>query len=80
MRFSDGTIVWKPWDKDLDTTQKYEEFIRDKPALSPLLYIKEIAERRRIELNRQPITEVSPGDSVYVDIRSSVLHGMRDWG
>ena len=28
VRFSGSTVVWKPWDKDLDTTQKYEDFIR----------------------------------------------------
>ena len=70
VRFSDGTVVWNPWDKDLDTTQAYEDYyIRSWPALTPLLYKKEIADRHRIELNRQPITEVSPGDSVYMDIR-----------
>jgi hypothetical protein len=69
VRFSDGTIVWKPWDKDLDTTQAYEEFVRARPALSPLLYTKEVADRHRVELNRQPITEISPGESAYVDIR-----------
>jgi len=69
VRFSDGTVIWKPWDKDLDTTQAYEEFVRDRPALLPLLYTKEVADRRRAELNRQPITEVVPGESAYVDIR-----------
>jgi len=69
VRFSDGTVVWKPWDKDLDTTQAYEDFVRARPALTPLLYTKEVADRHRIELNRQPITEVNPGDSAYVDIR-----------
>ena len=69
-RFADETVVWKPWDRDLDTTQAYETFVRAHPALSPLLYSKEVADRRRIELNRQqPITEVTPGDSAYVDIR-----------
>jgi hypothetical protein len=69
VRFADGTVVWKPWDRDLDTTQAYETFVRARPALSPLLYSKEVADKRRIELNRQPITEVTPGDSAYVDIR-----------
>ncbi len=70
VRFSDGTVVWKPWDKDLDTTQAYEDFVRARPALRPLLYTKEVADRQRTELNRQPITEIGPGESAYVDIRS----------
>jgi hypothetical protein len=69
VKFADGTILWKTWDKDLDTTQAYEVFVRARPALRPLLYTKEIADKQRIELNRQPITDVGPGDSVYVDIR-----------
>ena len=52
VRFSDGTVVWKPWDRDLDATQTYEDFVRARQALSPLLYTKDVADRHRKKLNQ----------------------------
>jgi hypothetical protein len=28
VRFADGTVVWKTWDKDLNQTQAFEEYVR----------------------------------------------------
>ena len=67
--FADGTEKWITWNKDLDTTVQYEDYLRSRPELSPLIYSQKEAASRKVQLNRQPITEVKPGDTVYVDIR-----------
>ena len=69
VRFADGTEKWITWNKDLDTTVQYEDYLRSRPELSPLIYSQKEAASRKVQLNRQPITEVKPGDTVYVDIR-----------
>ena len=73
VRFSDGTIVWKPWDRNLDATQAYEDFVRARQVLlgSITLYKRSCgSDRHRKVLNRQPIIEIGPGESAYVDIRT----------
>ena len=67
--FADGDIVWKVWDVDLSNTIHFEDFCRANRQLYLLLIT---VERTRIEIkdiNRQPITEVKPGDVVFVDLR-----------
>lgn len=68
--FEDGSLVWLPWSKDLFNTVQYEAYCRSRPELYPLIYDAKIAGKRVKELNASPITEVKPGDSVLVDIRS----------
>ena len=68
--FEDGSLVWLPWSKDIFDTVQYEEYCRSRPELIPLVYdAKKAAEAIQI-CNRTPITEVGPGDTVYVNIRS----------
>jgi len=68
--FEDGSLVWLPWSKDLFNTVQYEAYCRSRPELYPLIYDAKIAGKRIKELNASPITEVKPGDTVLVDIRS----------
>jgi hypothetical protein len=68
--FADGSAVWLPWSKDLFDTVQYEEFCRSRPELSPLLYSAKDAADRIKQINKTAITEVQPGDMVYVDLRS----------
>ena len=68
--FADGTIQWQVWSKDLSESIQYEDFCRSRPELSPLLYKATDAAARIKALNKSPITEVSPGDVVFVDLRS----------
>ena len=70
VEFADGTIQWQVWSKDLSESAQYEDYCRSRPELSPLLYKASDAIKRINALNKTPITEVSPGDVVYVDLRS----------
>jgi hypothetical protein len=68
--FEDDSLVWLPWSKDLFDTVQYEEYCRSRPELVPLVYdAKKAAEWVR-SINKSPITEVAPGDTVYVNLRS----------
>lgn len=70
VQFADDSVVWLPWSKDLFDTVQYEEYCRTKSELFTLLYDKKTADKMIKDLNSTPITEVSPGDTVYVDLRS----------
>lgn len=59
-----------PLNKDLFDLLVYEDFIRARPYLSPLLYLASAVPKYLRDLNSIPITEVFPGDSVFVDLRS----------
>jgi hypothetical protein len=69
VRFADGEDVWKVWDKDLYNTVQYADFCRSHKELALLVFDAKQARARIVEMNRTPITEVKPGDVVYVDIR-----------
>jgi hypothetical protein len=70
VHFADGSVVWLPWSKDLFDTVQYEEFCRSRPELAPLLYSAKDASDKIKEINKTAITEVQPGDTAYVDLRS----------
>ena len=69
IRFKDGSTIWRTWDKDLFDSIPYEEYCRSKPPLFQLVYTINVAKQEAARLNKLPITEVSPGDLVYVDLR-----------
>jgi hypothetical protein len=69
VRFADGTDFWIPYSQDLFTTIQFEDFVRSKQPLYPLLINAEQADKEKVLLNRLPITEVQPGDVVLVDLR-----------
>lgn len=70
VRFADGDEKWVPWSKDLFDSVPYETFCRSRPALAPLIYNTQEAQQRMVKINSTPITEVQPGQAVYVDLRS----------
>ena len=70
VRFNDGSVVWKPWDRDLSDTIQFEDFCRSRIELYPLLHDAKLAQKLVREMNASPITEVTPGDKVWVDLRS----------
>jgi hypothetical protein len=70
IEFADKSVVWLPWSKDLFDTVQYEDFCRSKPELFTLLYDVKTADFLVKKLNQSPITEVKPGNTVFVDLRS----------
>jgi hypothetical protein len=67
--FQDGDCVWKPYDKDLADAQQFENFCVANPELYLLRFTVEKARLAAKQINDQPITEVQPGDEVFVDLR-----------
>jgi hypothetical protein len=70
VEYADGDVIWKVYDHDLSQSVPFENYCRSKPELTPLIYSQKEANRMRVALNKSPITEVQPGDTVYVDLRS----------
>ena len=70
IRYGDGDERWVTWSKDLFDTVQYEEYCRATPPLFPLLFTAKEAQRRIAEINNTDITEVTTGDTVYVDLRA----------
>jgi len=68
--FEDGTLTWRIWDRDLFHSIPYEDYCRSKPELHILVYDLKEAREMETRLKRTPITSVTPGDEVYVDLRS----------
>ena len=60
---------WIPWSKDLDASIPYGEYVMRERPLFLLRTNKAIADKQRVVLNKQPITEIQPLDMVYVDLR-----------
>ncbi len=70
VEFADGEIVWKVWDQDLAQTAPFEDYCRSRSELYPLIYSAVEYNKMKAAINRSPITEVQPGDVVFVDLRS----------
>jgi hypothetical protein len=69
IEFEDGTIVWKPYDRDSFDTQQCADFCRKHKHLYKLLYNEKEARRRVSEMNKQEIDLVEPGQVCLVSIR-----------
>ena len=70
IEFADGTQIWLPWSRDLFESIPYEEYCRRSPELHVLVYTVNEARKMQTRIKRSPITEIQPGESVYVDLRS----------
>jgi len=70
VRFADGDERWVTWNKDLFDTVQYEQFCRAHPPLMPLIYTMSQAKARIREIKASPITDVTPGTKIYLDLRS----------
>ena len=66
--FEDNDLVWLPFSPDISNTVQFEMFCNSRPELYTLLYSQLESQKMIAALNRFPITEVNPGDSVYVDL------------
>jgi hypothetical protein len=67
--FEDNDLVWLPYSLDISNTVQFEAFCTTRPELYTLLFSQQEAQKIIASLNRSPISEVKPGDSVYVDLR-----------
>jgi hypothetical protein len=67
--FEDNDLVWLPFSTDISNTMQFEVFCNTRPELYILLYSQLEANKMMAALNRSPISEVKPGDTVYVDLR-----------
>jgi hypothetical protein len=70
VRFADTSELWLPLNDDLFALPLFEDYIRRNPALSPLLYLAKDVPQYLRDLQQLPITEVSPGDWIYLDLRT----------
>lgn len=70
VKFADGDIVWLPLSNDLIPNVSLRSFIEADPALHVLLRTAAQATEWIRDLNKTPITEVEPGMTFFLDIRS----------
>lgn len=67
--FEDGDRRWRPYDRDLFQSLPYEGFCRANPELFDILYDADQVGKEHDRINAEQITEVEPGQTVYVNIR-----------
>ena len=70
VQFEDGSLLWLPWSQDIASTSQFQSFCEQKPQLFPLLFSAAMAKSERARLKRIPIEGVSPGQTIYVDLRA----------
>jgi hypothetical protein len=70
VKFADQEILWISWSQDLFQAVQYGEYVESVPALMPLLYTAAVGKSNVAKLNKMPITEVTAGEKVFVDLRS----------
>jgi hypothetical protein len=71
IEFQDGEIHWVPYSKDLFESTQYGHYCESHNELRPLFYDAKRGAEFVSSLNKQPITEVSPGSTIYyVDLRN----------
>jgi hypothetical protein len=70
VEFMDEDKIWLPFSQDLFKTHQYEFFCSNNPPLFPLIYSASDAKERIKDMKKARITQVKPGDCVFVDIRS----------
>ena len=69
VEFADGEKKWLPWSRDLDDSQPYGDYMLSEHPLYLLRFKAAVAPRERVALNKQDITEIKPGDNIFVDLR-----------
>ena len=68
--FVDGSVVWLGYSQDIFLMEQFAAFCTSTPGLYFLQYTVKVAQQSIQNLNKQPITLVKPGDTIYVDIRT----------
>jgi hypothetical protein len=70
VRFADSSEVWLPYSRDLSDTLPFESYCRCNFELHALLFAANAAKQWIKEINARPITEIVPGDTVFVNLQS----------
>jgi hypothetical protein len=80
IHYSDGDILWIPYTKDLDANLLFQQFIDSTPQLFKLKFSSQTEAQRAInQINKTPISEVKPGDSVYLNLRFFSNDDTEEW-
>lgn len=69
VEFESGEVVWLTWSQDLYDTVQYEEYCRAHRPLYPLIFKANVAAKMMRDKAREPIRDVEPGLTCYVDLR-----------
>jgi hypothetical protein len=69
VRFQDGDIVWKSYDKDIFETQQLHDYCKRVKQLYPLLFNDDQAKKMINAMKRRAIDIAEPGMKVLVDLR-----------
>ena len=72
--FADGDKEWLNFSKDLFDTQEFERYTRSVPELMPVHFEYKMALSWMKEVRSRPISEFSPDDVVYLDLRAFGAH------
>lgn len=67
--FEDGETKWRAYDRDLFNSVPYEDYCKANRELFPLLFDVDKVGKEQERINSTIITEVEPGQSVYINIR-----------
>jgi hypothetical protein len=70
VHFEAGAELWLPWSQELFQAVQYEEFCRARTPLYILVFSVKEANAFIVRKNKEVITTIGPGDTVYVDLRS----------
>jgi hypothetical protein len=69
VRFQDGDVVWKAFDKDIFETQQLNDYCKRVKHLYPLLFNADQAKKMVNAMKRQVIDIAEPGMKVLVDLK-----------
>ena len=69
VRYVDGDVFYRPYEPDIYKGKFFEDFCNSRPELVKLLQTKELSDKRIRELNKVPITHLSPGDRRFMNLR-----------
>jgi hypothetical protein len=73
VRFSDGDLIWKPFDGELSNTAHFERYVGHHPELEPLLHrAQDFDKVKNAYLSANPLTKppYPRGRIIYFDVRS----------
>ena len=68
-QFDNDETVWMSYETDISQTELLDEYCSNIPALRQLLVTKAAANKQRSTRNKEPFTNLSVNQKIYVDVR-----------